>query len=230
MLASPTRQQLIGRIAWAMAWFALVAGQLHALSRFATEDGRSDLDIAAVRVWAEPAADLLSPLLGWAGADTVYLTYGKLWLPIFAAFTLCAFVVHRRRRAHGSVRGAETWAWRVALPAYVLACVAVGAEYWTMWTSIDDGLLDAIFLASLPVMLVTMLGSTFLGIVLVRRGLGLPGWLLAVAFPGVFVITSVTSMGNVVLPLAFAFGVLGRRIAAGRPARSTSNDVVRSAA
>lgn len=214
MLESRAIQERVGRLAWATAWFGLVAGQLHALSRFATEDGKSDLDIAAVRVWAEPAADVLSPLLTWADPEAVYLTYGKLWLPVFVAFTLCAFVVRRRRQEHGVVRGAEKWGWRVALTGYVLACVSVGAEYWTMWTSINDGLLDGIFLASLPVMLVTMLGSTFLGIVLIRRGLGLPAWLLAIAFPGVFVISTVTSLGSVVLPIAFAFGILGRRIGA----------------
>jgi hypothetical protein len=221
MLESPVTQERIGRFAWAMAWFGLVAGQLHALARFATEDGKSDLDVAAVRAWAEPAADAVSPLLDWAGADTVYLTYGKLWLPIFLSFTLCAFVVHRRRQEHGAVRGAERWAWRIALTGYVLATISVTAEYWTMWTSIDDSLLDGIFLATIPVMLLTMLGSTFLGIVLIRRGLGLPAWLLAVAFPGVFVISSITSLGNVVLPLAFAFGILGRRIAVARAGQSS---------
>lgn len=216
MFESPATQEHIGRFAWAMACFGLVAGQLHALSRFATEDGKEDLEIAAVRVWAEPAADLLSPLLTWADPDVVYLTYGKLWLPVFVAFTLGAIVVLRRRQATGAVRGAERWAWRIVIPAYVLACVSVAAEYWTMWTSINDSLLDGVFLASLPIILVTMLGSTFLGIVLVRRGLGLPAWLLAVAFPGVFVISTITSLGNIVLPLAFAFGILGRRMASGR--------------
>lgn len=219
MLESPATQERIGRFAWATAWFGLVAGQLHALSRFATEEGKSDLEIAAVRVWAEPAADLLSPLLTWADPDVVYLTYGKLWLPVFVGFTLCAFVVRRRRQEHGAVRGAETWGWRVVIPAYVLACVSVAAEYWTMWTSINDSLLDGVFLATLPVILVTMLGSTFLGIVLIRRGLGLPAWLLAVAFPAVFVISTVTSLGNVVLPIAFAFGILGQRL-------STAHDPV----
>jgi len=213
MLDSPDIQRRIGRFAWATAWFGLVIGQLHALSRFATEEGRSDLEMDAVRFWAEPAADLLAPLLDWAEPDVVYLTYGKLWLPVFVAFTLGAFVVRRRRQQHGAVRGAEKWGWRLALTGYVLACVSVAAEYWTMWTGIDEALLDGVFLASLPVVLLTMLSSTFLGIVLVRRGLGLPAWLLALAFPGVFAITTVTSMGNVVLPIAFAFGILGRRLA-----------------
>ena len=198
----------IGRFAWAMAWLGLVVGQLHALARHRTADGSSDLDSGLVSAWSDPARDLLAPLLEWGSPDTVYLTYGKAWLPVFVAFTLCAFVVRRRR----APRGFEKWCWRVVLTAYVLACLSVAAEYWTQWGAMDDGLLDVVFLATIPVMLVTMLGSSTLGVVLLRGRLGLPAVLLALAFPLVFVISAVTSLGNVVLPIAFAFGILGRRI------------------
>jgi hypothetical protein len=43
-------------------------------------------------------------LLTRADPDLVYLTYGKIWLPVFAAFTLCAFVVHQLRRPAGRLR------------------------------------------------------------------------------------------------------------------------------
>ena len=209
MFESTQTQRRIGRFAWAMAWVGLVMGQLHALARHQTEDGRSDLDSPLVRAWSDPARDLLAPLLDWASPDTVYLTYGKLWLPVFVAFTLCAFVVRRRREPAGF----EKWCWRVVLAAYSLACVSVAAEYWTQWGAMNDDLLDVVFLASIPVILVTMLGSSVLGIVLVRRRVGAPAWLLALTFPLVFVISAITSLGNVVLPIAFAFGILGRRIA-----------------
>lgn len=209
MFDSSEHQRMIGRSAWVMAWVGLVVGQLHALARHQTVDGRADLDSGLVRAWSDPARRWLSPLLDWAAPDAVYLTYGKLWLPVFVAFTLCAFVVRRRR----SPVGVEKWAWRVVLIAYVLACVSVAAEYWTQWGAMDDDLLDLVFLASMPVLLVTMLGSSVLGVVLLRRGLGRPALLLALTFPLVLVISSVTSLGNVVLPIAFTFGILGRRIA-----------------
>jgi len=209
MFESIESQRRVGRIAWWTAWFGLVIGQLHALARHQTADGKEDLHSAIVRAWSDPARDALAPLLDWASPDTVYLTYGKLWLPVFLAFTACAFVVHRRRRP----TGVEKWAWRVTLTAYVGACVSVAAEYWTQWTTIEDGLLDVIFLASIPFVLLTMLGSTFLGVVLLRRGVGLPAVLLALAVPGLVLIPMVTSLGSVVLPIAFAFGILGRRIA-----------------
>lgn len=203
------RDREIGRLAWVMAWVGLVVGQLHALARHRTEEGSSDLDSGIVSAWSDPARELLAPLLEWGTPDTVYLTYGKAWLPVFAAFTLCAFVVRRRR----APQGFEKWCWRVVLTAYTLACVSAAAEYWTQWGAMNDALLEVVFLATIPVILVTMLGSSVLGGVLLRRGLGFPALLLTLAFPLVFVISTVTSLGNVVLPIAFAFGILGRRIA-----------------
>ena len=102
----------IGRFAWVMAWVGLVVGQLHALSRFATADGKEDLELPWTAAWAEPAADVFAPLLDWADPDLVYVTYGKIWFPVFVAFTLCAFVVYRRRaaeRASRSGRGGRPW-------------------------------------------------------------------------------------------------------------------------
>lgn len=212
MFESTESRRRIGRFAWVMAWVGLLGGQLHALARHATEDGKSDLEIPTTRFWAEPAADLLAPLLDWASADAVYLTYGKLWLPVFVGFTLCAFAVRRGRAPYG----AERWAWRMALTGYVGACVAVAAEFWTQWTAINNGLLGAVFVATIPVMLLTVFGSSFLGIALIRRGVGLPAWVLAATFPGFLVIPEFTSLGNVILPVVFAFGLLGRRMASTR--------------
>jgi hypothetical protein len=222
MFESMEAQRRIGRFAWVMAWVGLVMGQLHALARHQTADGRSDLDSGLVSAWSDPAREALAPLLDWASPDTVYLTYGKAWLPVFVAFTLCAFVVYRRREP----RGFEKWAWRVVLTAYTLACVSVAAEYWTQWGAMNDDLLDVVFLASIPVILVTMLGSSILGAVLVRRKLGAPAVLLALTFPLVFVISTVTSLGNVVLPIAFAFGILGRRIARAESATPVASSEV----
>ena len=210
MFESEKNQRLIGRVAWVTAWFGLVMGQLHAMARHRTEDGRSDLDSDLVSVWSDPGRRLFAPLLEWGSPDTVYITYGKLWLPVFVAFTLCAFVVRRRR----SPVGVEKWAWRLALTGYVAACVGVALDYWTQWGDVDERLMTAGFAITVPALLLTITGSTFLGIVLLRRGAPrLPAWLLVLAVPGLFVISSITSLGSVVLPIAFAFGILGRQIA-----------------
>jgi hypothetical protein len=212
ILDRPEHQRRIGRLAWVMAWVGLVVGQLHALARVATEDGASDLDEGFMHLWAEPASTALAPLLDWASPNVVYLTYGKVWFLVLLAATLAAFVVHRRRSVAG-FRGAERWAWRVTRVALVLATAGCFMTYWTQWGAGNERLLDIVFIILIPILLLTLIASTFLGIVLIRRGVGLPGWLLAFAVPGLFAITEVTSLGNVFLPIAFAFGILGRRIA-----------------
>ena len=69
-----------GRCAWVAAWVGLVVGQLHALSRFPTAEGAEDLALPATAASAVPAAEALSPVLGWGDADLVYVTYGKIWV------------------------------------------------------------------------------------------------------------------------------------------------------
>ncbi len=57
--------------------------------------------------------EALAPLLTWSDPQTVYLTYGKLWIPVYAASALCALVVRSHRRP-GRL---EAWGWRVYLTA-----------------------------------------------------------------------------------------------------------------
>ena len=201
----------IGRFAWWMAWVGLVGGQLHALSRFATEDGKEDLALPLTAAWAVPAADLLKPLLRWSDPVEVYLSFGKLWLFVFAGFTLCAFVVQRYRQP----RGFEKWAWRIALTGYVVATIGVFGDYWTQWGSDYNWFLDVAFNVTVVGLLVTLVGSTLLGISLLRSGFRprLAAWLLVLAFPWTFAVLQVTSLGSVVLSVAFAFGVIGRHLA-----------------
>ena len=217
MFESEKDQRRIGRFAWVMAWVGLVVGQLHALSRFATPDGREDLELPFLAAWAEPATELLDPLLTWASPEVVYVTYGKVWFPVFAAFTLCAYVVFRRRQPDG----VEKWAWRFALTGYVLACVGTFLDYWTQWTGnyngdgIEGTFFSIAWVVTVPALLMMMLGSTALGITLLVKRFrpALPAVLLAAMIPLAFAILQVTSMGSVALPVMFAFAILGRRVA-----------------
>jgi hypothetical protein len=206
-------QRLIGRCAWLAAWVGLVVGQLHALSRHATVAGAEDLELPATAAWAVPATDALSPLLGWGDADLVYVTYGKIWFPVFLAFTLCALVIYQRRRPGLW----ETWVWRLALTGYLLACTGVFLEYWTQWTGNYNVLFEVGWIVIVPTLLLTMVGSTVLGITLLVRGSTprLPALLLALVIPLAWLILLATSLGNAVLPVMFAFGILGRRLASG---------------
>jgi len=205
------RDRRIGRVAWVMAWVGLVVGQFHAMARHNTADGKSDLDSWTTRVWSDPGRKLFAPLLDWASPDAVYLTYGKIWFPVFAAFTACAFVLYQRRRP----RGFEKFAWRFALLAYTWACVAVLVTYWTQWTH-TTSLLDLAFLwLDIPGVLLTMIGSTMLGITLLRHGFRprTTGWLLALAVPISILIGMFTSMGSGALAEMFGFGIAGLQLA-----------------
>lgn len=221
----------IGRFAWVMAWVGLVVGQLHALSRFATADGREDLELSLTAAWAEPAARALAPLLEWGDPDLVYVTYGKIWFPVFLAFTLCAFVVQRRHEPIGF----ERWAWRFALASYVLATVAVFFAYWTQWTggyteegSLEYQLFEMSWVVILPGFLLLLLSSTVLGITLLVKRFRpvLPAVLLAALIPLAFGILLFTSMGSAALPVMFAFGLLGRRLARSEVPSSRSRERV----
>jgi len=201
------RDRFIGRAAWVMAWVGLVVGQFHAMARHNTVDGSSDLDSWTTRVWSDPARDFFSPLLDWASPDAVYLTYGKIWFPVFAAFTACAYVLYQRRRPTGF----EKFAWRFALVAYVWGVLAVFVTYWTQWTHTTE-LLDIAFLfLDIPAVLLGWIGSTMLGITLIVRGYRprATGWLIALTFPLAMVITEFTSLGSATLPEMFAFGIAG---------------------
>lgn len=200
----------IGSFAWMMAWFGLVIGQMHALARHRTEDGKSDLDLPLTRIWAEPVGEALIPLLDWANPDAVYLAYGKLWLPVFAAVAACAVLVYRLR----SPEGFEKWSWRIAITGYVTLALGTGITYWSQWSGFN-AMNDIGLAASAPGMLISLIGSTCLGISLLRRGMRprLAPILLVAAIPAFLVIPEITSLGNVFVSTAFAFGIFGRDLA-----------------
>lgn len=194
----------IGKAAFTAAVAGTVLAPIHALSRFATVEGKEDLESGIVRAWAEPTADTLRPLLDWAGVDTVYTTYGKLWTPIFLAALLCAFAVRRRR----TPTGAEKWGWRLTLTGLVGMTVGVTGSYWTP-------LLDEFFMVAVPFMLIAMIGATTLGISLLRRGFRprATAVLLALWLPLFVLLSSTIAMGAGTLPMLWAFGIAGWALA-----------------
>ena len=94
------RARGISVIAWVMAAVGTVVGQLHALAR-AQAHPDDFVESPLARAWAEPATEALRPLLDWSDPWTVYVTYGKIWVPVCLAFTAAAYLVYRRRHARG---------------------------------------------------------------------------------------------------------------------------------
>lgn len=185
MELSARTERWVVRLTWITAWLGLVGGQLHALARHATPDGRGDLDQSPLTsLWSRPASEALSPLLDWADPHTVYVTYGKLWLPVCAAFTLCAFLV----RAHRAPVGAERWGWRLVLTAHVLMTLSVVGDYFTPW--IDQSFM----FVGMPSAALMLLGAPLLGVALLRRGFRprITAWLLILWLPSLLAITQVT--------------------------------------
>lgn len=205
MFATATARARITRLAWATAWATLVVGQLHALARFRTEDGVGDLDLPLTRAWAVPAGRVVDPLLAWSDPDTVYLTYGKWWLPAFVVVAVAGAMVAR----HRAPEGVERWAWRLFIGGFGALALGAGTFYWGQWTSYN-ALADVGLWLDLPGALLSLIGATVLGAVLLRRGdvPRLPAALLLLAIPGALLIIQATSLGNADLPIMFAVAML----------------------
>ncbi len=188
-----------------------------------TPDGREDLEAPLTRAWSEPVSEAVRPLLAWADADTVYVTYGKLWLFVFGAAALCAFVT----RAGRSPVGLERWGWRIALPGHVLMTCGVVFTYWTPWW------MDVAFLVLAPPgLLLTLAGSTALGIALLRRRFAprASAWLLALVIPLFAALGQAVSFGGALMPVAVAWALVGWRLARPATAGAPSAATARSAA
>jgi hypothetical protein len=150
-------------------------------------------------------SERLAPLLRWSDPDTVYLTYGKIWVFVIAAFTAAALLVYRDRRPHGG----ERWVWRTLFTGYTLAGLGVFGSYWTPWLD------ESFMFVAMPGLLLTVLGSTVLGVVLLAKRFRpvLTAVLLVGFVPWFILVTQVTSMGSALLTTAFAWAYAAHRLA-----------------
>mgnify|MGYP001616890497 CR=1 FL=1 len=197
---APEQVDRLSRIGIGMAVFGTVLAPIHALARYATEDGKSDLELPGPSVWAEPARNALEPILDWGSADTVYLTYGKGFVFLMAFVTLAAFAVRERR---GPVHGAEKWGWRISLPGFVLLTAACLGEYWSPWLD------ESFAILAIPGLLISMIGCTVLGIALLRRGFRprTSAVLLAGFIPLVIGLSELIALGAPLVALVWAFAL-----------------------
>ena len=196
-----TTARRISITAWVMAAFGTVAGELHALARINSHPG--DLESPLTRAWAVPAMDAIRPLLDWGDPIYVYWTYGKIWAPICLAFSAAAFLVYTRRQP----AGLQKWAWQVQLAAYALLTISVVGDYFTPWT-------DQFFIVGLVAFLAIGLAGPVLGISLLRHGFRprLTAWALIGFLPFFMAITTVTSMGNALLPLMWGWAIAAHHV------------------
>ncbi len=206
------RSRFVGLYATIAAAASCLAAPLLALSYFAIPAGAEELETGTVAAWAEPARDVADGLVTFASADRVYATYTQAFALLFPAVLLCAWLT-RAARTQPPRRG-ERWGWRLTLTGYSLFAVGLAAiAVMLVGASASSGLLDLAFLPLVvPGILLSTIGSTVLGIALLRDGFQprVSAWLLALAFPlwivGSFVLGH-NSLGLV--PLLLAWGATG---------------------
>jgi len=209
MEISPRAARGIRVFAWVMAAAGTVIGQVHALARF-VEHPNDLVESPLTRVWAVPATQALQPLLDWSDPWTVYVTYGRIWVPVCVAFLAAAYLVYRRRRP----AGAERRLWQVQLGAYAVLTVSVLGDYYTPWW------MDQMFIVGIAAMLVIGFGGLGLGLMMLRHGFRprVTPVLLMIFIPFMFAITSVTSLGSALLPLMWGWAIAAQTVAQREPA------------
>jgi hypothetical protein len=213
---SPATTRRVGIYAAVASVVTVAVAPLLALSYFAIPDGAEQLASGTVRAWAEPARDLLEPLVTWAEPQRVYATFVQSFALTFPAMLLIALAVRSRRAAQSRT---ERWGWRISIVSYAWSCL--GLLFVVPLLVADPsghGLaIDVVFLALLlPGQLFSALGSTVLGIGLLRAGFTprATAWLLALSFPSMVVVPEVlghNSLGD--LPVTIAWGIAGWTLA-----------------
>jgi hypothetical protein len=211
---SERARRWIGLYAAVAALIAVLLSPLLALSYFATEEGRAELETGTVAVWAEPGRELAGGLLTWASPDRVYATYWQVFALLIPAMFLCAHAARSRRSPRGRT---ERWGWRGALTGYALEKVGFLAVFVALLVfDVHSTVVDVIFLGfGIPGLLISAVGSTLLGIGLIRAAYRprVTSWLLALAFPSIVVVPAF--LGNLSLglvPFLVAWGATGLRL------------------
>ena len=104
---------------------------------------------------------MLRRLLDWSDPMTVYVSYGRVRLPVFLAGLGSAVMVCHRRRP----RGLERVAWWATLMAFTLITVSVVGDYFTPW-------MDQVFMIGVAAMMFFLASGTLLGVMLIKNGSG----------------------------------------------------------
>jgi hypothetical protein len=219
---SPAAARRVGIYAALASVAAVAVSPLLALSYFAIPGGAEELRSSSVRAWAEPARRLLEPLVTWADPERVYATFVQSFALIFPAMLLTALAVRSRRLSQSRT---ERWGWRITIVTYAWSCLGLLLVAPLLLTDPggDGAAIGVVFLAMmLPGQLFGALGSTVLGIGLLRNGFRprATAWLLTLAFPSMIIIPTVlghNSLGD--LPVVLAWGIAGRTLI-GHPARA----------
>jgi hypothetical protein len=149
----PDREQVrwTGLAAMVGGALGLAFAPLYSLAYFASSDGAADANSPWVRAWADPARNLLDPLLSFASPDVVRETYFKLFLFIVVGVLVGVVGLHARQAQGGG--WLEQWGFRVSFVGLLLLSIGALIGYWPT-------LFDFIFVAFIvPGLLLLVVGS-----------------------------------------------------------------------
>jgi hypothetical protein len=206
----PDQVRATGLAAMAGGALGLLNAPLYSLAYFATDDGAPSAQSAPVQAWTEPARELLDPLLTFASPDTVYLTYGKLFLFVWIGMLAGLVGLHARHARHAGHAGRlERWGFRTSLVGLLLLTIGAFGAYWLE-------LVETSFAAFLvPGLVLLTFGATLFGLgtwradVAPRAGAAL---LIVGGFPGTFLISELATLGGGLVLLYLAWLVLGHSL------------------
>jgi hypothetical protein len=203
---SPDRVRLMGLAAMVGGALGVLVSPFYSLAYFASSDGASDGEgNAAQQAWAEPARDFLEPLLTFASADVVRVTYGKLWLLVWMGMLAGLVALHARHAGKGG--RLERWGFRTSF-AGLLLLVTGAFGFW-----LEFALDFAAFLV-FPGLLLVVLGSPIFGLGTWRAGVAprIGALLLVVGGPALLVISEIATLGGGLVLVYLAWVVLGHAL------------------
>lgn len=193
---------------------AALLSPLLALAYFATTEGAGSAEEVFLGGWIEPMRALVGGLVTFASPDAVYSIYTLVLALLFPAIIVAAFAVRARRP---EPQGAERWGWRLAVIGYVLfGAGLLLVALLLVAAGPGAAVVDMLFMAAMiPGLLIGLIGSTVLGIALLRRSYRprLTAWLLALALPLWFVGSAGLGHNSLgIVPLFVAWAAATRRL------------------
>jgi hypothetical protein len=135
------------------------------------------------------------------------------------------------RASRPGIRRGERWGWRIALSGYGLAGLGLLVVFPILFADAggEGPIVNIAFLSMmLPGMLISAVGSTVLGIALLRAGFRprAAAWLLALALPSMVVVPEVLGHNSLgMAPIVVAWGIACRHL----PPRSALSRQIASA-
>jgi hypothetical protein len=200
---SPDHVRWTGLAAMIGGALGLVFAPLYSLAYFASSDGAADPPSALTQAWADPARDLLDPLLTFASPDVVRLTYFKLFLFITIGMLAGVIGLHASQAERGG--RLERWGFRVSFAGLFLLTIGALGGYW-------PSLLNFTFVAFIvPGLFLVVLGSPLFGLGSWRAGVAprAGALLLTIGGPAMLLINQIATLGSSLILLYLAWVILG---------------------